>query len=569
MPDKVFAVICTTYEHQASETPYGNHPILDIEQSGTKYSVFQVVKQVASSLIFYRSSRYAEFIATTATYPYRNAAQGRFCYPTQPEHHSNLSKSQISIHHKPDSWDSTLRSPPTMRDLRLKVLRESGKTVSRKARSRPESTQGSARNSPIGSPAVSRAGSRYASEEEISDDNEYDDSLTCSTLSNGSEFVSDETQASTWESLLQDRIAELQDRKRSNVKGRETTIASYLNLIKQHYAGREIGSSAADILSALMRSVRSGGSSAEKLLALKAVQATLLTCPSEALFEDLYTPLQTACEDEEDSDVKAAAVLAMAMAALFAGGSEAAAEEFLDFLISIVDSDGEAVSAVDSGPVVTAALQSWAFVASQMDDIAAQVYDAMEAFVEQLDSTDVEVQTSAGFNIAFIFEAARDEEEETGEPLRLQYDPKRLVSRMAQISKPAVRQMSRKDRRHLRKHFASIVTSLEHGKGPGYSTSGRPASNPHTGGTKVEHDQEMSEFGYREKLRIGDTVVVVDSWSLLARIETVRNVLGGGFSVHFTDNPTVADLLGSPEMEQSTSNSHSGETGARSKKNRR
>ena len=40
--------------------------------------------------------------------------------------------------------------------------------------------------------------------------------------------------------------------------------------------------------------------------------------------------------------------------------------------------------------------------------------------------------------------------------------------------------------RHLRKHFASIVTSLEHGKGPGYSTSGRPASNPHTGGSKVE-----------------------------------------------------------------------------------
>ncbi|CRK22796.1 hypothetical protein BN1708_017975, partial [Verticillium longisporum] len=80
----------------------------------------------------------------------------------------------------------------------------------------------------------------------------------------------------------------------------------------------------------------------------------------------------------------------------------------------------------------------------------------MDAFVEQLDSTDVDVQTSAGFNIAFIFEAARDHEEETGEVMNLQYDPKRLISRMAEASKPAAKGTSRKDRRHLRKNFASI-----------------------------------------------------------------------------------------------------------------
>lgn len=466
-----------------------------------------------------------------------------------------------------------------MHDLRLKVLRESGKTTSRKARSRPESTRGSTMNSPsasplpsqYNSPAQSRAGSRYASEEELSDD-EFDDSMTTSTMSNGSE-VPEEAQGVTWQSLLQDRIAELQDRKRSSVKGRETTISSYLNIIKHHYAGRQIGSSAAEIISSLLRSVRTGGSATEKALALQAIQATLLTSPSEALFDDLDHPLHTACEDEEDSEVKASAVQAMAVATLFAGGSETAAEQFLDFLISIIESDGEAVGAVDSGHVVTAALQAWSFVASQIDDISPQAFEAMEAFVEQLDSTDVEVQTSAGANIALIFEAARDEEEETGETFNLQYDPKRLISRMAEASKPAAKQTSRKDRRHLRKHFASIVTSLEHGKGPGYSTSGRPASNPHTGGSKVEHDREVNEFGYREKLRVGDTVVVVDSWSLLARIETVRNVLGGGFPTHFNDNPTVADLLGNPEMEEVSAaySSYSRDVGdsKRSKKMRR
>lgn len=445
-----------------------------------------------------------------------------------------------------------------MHDLRLKVLRESGKTTSRKARSRPESTRASSRNTPSGSPAhsqlnspaQSRAGSRYASENEDSDD-EFDDSMTLSTLSNGSEPVMEESQDSSWQSLLQDRIVELQDRKRSNVRSRELAIASYLNIIKLHYSERLVGSSSADIIGALVKSVRSGGSATERSLALKAIQATLLTSPSDTVFDDIYHYLETTCEDDEEAEVKAQAILAMAITTLYGGGSEVAAEEYLEFLLGIVESDGEAVGAGDNADVVTAALQSWSFVASQIDDISEQVFQAMEAFVEQLDSTDVDVQTSAGFNIAFIFEAARDHEEETGEPMNLQYDPKKLIARMSEASKPAARQTSRKDRRHLRKHFASIVTSLEHGKGPGYSTSGRPAVNPHTGGSKVEHDRDdLDEFGYREKLRVGDQVVVIDSWSLMARIDVVRNVMGSGFPVHFNDNPTISDLLNSPDTEE-------------------
>jgi hypothetical protein len=73
-----------------------------------------------------------------------------------------------------------------MHDLRLKVLRESGKTVSKKARSRPESNRGSVTHSPNASPAHSRLnspnhsrpGSRYGSEEESVSDSEYDDNMT-------------------------------------------------------------------------------------------------------------------------------------------------------------------------------------------------------------------------------------------------------------------------------------------------------------------------------------------------------------------------------------------------------
>ncbi|KAF3353697.1 hypothetical protein VDGD_00292 [Verticillium dahliae] len=463
-----------------------------------------------------------------------------------------------------------------MHDLRLKVLRESGKTVSRKSRSRPESTRGSTMNSPSGSPghsqynspAHSRAGSRYASEEEESEE-DYDDSMTASTLSNGSEAVFDESQGAVWTQILQDRIVELQDRKRSSVKGRETALVSYLHLLKQHYADRQVGSSSHEIVTALMRSVRSGGSTLEKSLALQALQVTLLTSPSDSLYDDIYQQIETACEDDENAEVKAAAIQAMAVTALYGGGSETAAEELLEFLVGVVESDGESVGAGDNGDVVVAALQSWAFVASQIDDISELVSAAMDAFVEQLDSTDVDVQTSAGFNIAFIFEAARDHEEETGEVMNLQYDPKRLISRMAEASKPAAKGTSRKDRRHLRKNFASIVTSLEHGKGPGYSTSGRPASNPHTGGSKIEHDGDVQEFGYREKLRVGESIVLIDSWSLMARVDTVRNIVGGGFPTHFNDNPTVADLLNNPDTEEMPANGLMPPTERRSKKYRR
>ncbi|KAL9946794.1 hypothetical protein D7B24_005110 [Verticillium nonalfalfae] len=463
-----------------------------------------------------------------------------------------------------------------MHDLRLKVLRESGKTVSRKSRSRPESTRGSTMNSPSGSPghsqynspAHSRAGSRYASEEEESEE-DYDDSMTASTLSNGSEAVFDESHGAVWTQILQDRIVELQDRKRSSVKGRETALVSYLHLLKQHYADRQVGSSSHDIVTALMRSVRSGGSTLEKSLALQALQVTLLTSPSDSLYDDIYQQIEKACEDDESAEVKAAAIQAMAVTALYGGGSETAAEELLEFLVGVVESDGESVGAGDNGDVVVAALQSWAFVASQIDDISELVSAAMDAFVEQLDSTDVDVQTSAGFNIAFIFEAARDHEEETGEVMNLQYDPKRLISRMAEASKPAAKGTSRKDRRHLRKNFASIVTSLEHGKGPGYSTSGRPASNPHTGGSKIEHDGDVQEFGYREKLRVGESIVLIDSWSLMARVDTVRNIVGGGFPTHFNDNPTVADLLNNPDTEEMPANGLMPPTERRSKKYRR
>jgi hypothetical protein len=364
-----------------------------------------------------------------------------------------------------------------------------------------------------------------------------------STNSNRSDDPFDDDQGIGWSDHLQDRIGELLDRKRSSVKGRESTLLDYLYITRHHFAKRYITGSTTEITDALLKSMRDGGSAEERVLAIRALVVTTLSVSSEAIMEQVYEPLMSLCRDSEEEKIKAECIRAIAIVVLYGGGSEVAAEEALEFLVGVIQTDGEVINATDSGAVVSAALQAWGFIASHIDDLGELVDEAMDAYVEQLDSTDVEVQTSAGANIALIFEASRDHEDETGEPFNVQYDPSRLIARMSELSKQSSKSLSKKDRRHLRSNFSSIVTSLELGKGPGYSTSGRPGFNPHTGSKKMEGDGEFQEFGYREKIRVNNSFMVIDTWSLSSRVDTMKSIFGGGFPTHFTENPVVAECL--------------------------
>jgi hypothetical protein len=355
--------------------------------------------------------------------------------------------------------------------------------------------------------------------------------------------------SNTWAERLQDRVAEIQDRKRSSVQGREATLRAYTHLLRHHFAERQIARSVAEIMPIFLRSIRSGNSDEERLLALKALTLTILTSPTDAIFEEALPTLKAVCQDAEEEDIKVEAIYALCVAVTSGGGSSTAAEELLDFFLEIVESDGQSIDARDSGPVVSAALQAWAYVASHMEDLTVQSEPAIEAFMDQLDSTDPDVQTSAGSNIALLFEAARDYEEETGESFHMQYNQHRIMTRMAEIVRDSSKTVSKKGRRHLRSNFSSIVTSLERGKGPGYSTAGRLGSNPHVGGSKVENEADLQEFGYREKIRIHNQQVLIDTWSLHVRAELLKILLGGGFPIHFLENPIVHGILDGAEVE--------------------
>ncbi|KAI1140167.1 interferon-related developmental regulator-domain-containing protein [Hypoxylon sp. FL0543] len=433
-----------------------------------------------------------------------------------------------------------------MHDLRKKIF-ESGKTVSRKARSRQPSTQGS----PASSRNGSRAASRQASEDEESSDNEYTESLASSIVHSED---GDEADLTSPSETLHNNIVDLLDQKRDSGQDRADKLTAYTELVRHHPSAEEIDAQINELIPMLLKSVRGRKSPQGVIWALKALMMTMLTSGGESLNDRVYPTLKALCEnsdydDDENELIKATAIKAMSISIMCGGGSVNAAEEFLEFLMEIIQSDGHVIGAGDNGPVVTAALNAWGFVASGLDDLEEQSTEALEAFTEQLDSSDVEVQIAAGSNIALLLESAREYEEETGETWNMRYDQDGLLRRLNALTKESSKSISKKDRRQLHSNFNSIVTSLEHGKGPGYSTAKRFATNPHTGGNKTDFHDDYQEYGYRQKLRIQNISIVIDSWSLSARLGMLKSILGGGLASHYLNNPVVKDLLSGAKTE--------------------
>lgn len=447
-----------------------------------------------------------------------------------------------------------------MHDLRQKVLLQSGKTVSRKQRSHAESSRTSSVNhTPNTSPGGSRVNSRPASHAGSDNEDEYDDVMTRSTMSDDGE---DEHTASgkhvaAWPDRLRDRIDALLDSKRSSVQGRAGTLKAYTHLLKHHYAAQVISPHAAALISAISNSI-SGKSDEEKINALRALSVTILTCPANefpqlrAPYEKVCRTLEDRCRDTDGELVKVEVIRALGTYALYGGGSS---DEASQFFLGIVQTDGDTVDALDSGAVVSAAMEAWAFVASYTSDLHELADEALEAFTDQLEAGDPDVQASAAFNIALLFEAVRRDDEETeAEKPSFQHEHHVAMEKLEQIEGDSSRSVSRKERKDLRSTIRSVMTSLELHKGPGYSTAIRQAANPNKGsggikGGEKHSDRQFHEYGSREKVRIGDQLVTIESWAVKARVDMLKTLLEGGFGEHFMKNPLLEEILEDAKVE--------------------
>lgn len=431
------------------------------------------------------------------------------------------------------------------RDLRRRAL-EVHKTVSRRAQAKQASADSSAK----GSPATSRVASRNPSD----DENDFSDSATNYSVASVDDLLQDDLDQpmDVWIQNLNNRIEQIIDRKRSSVQGREESLEAFSRILMAHYAREEIEPRLSELIPAVLRSVKAGDSERETILALQAVGLLVMTCPLDTMYEDFSRAVKRAIQDSEHSAVKVEAIHALGVAAFYGGAGQEEIEAIMSFFLQVVETDGEYIEANDDGNVVTAALEKWGFLATIAEGLEDTAEEKMEVTVEQLDSSDVNVQIASGECIALMFEKSwseltAEEEKNDNDIDTNNADPSAPVFRkrytvyeredqlklkLEELAGLSTKRMSKKDRKSLHSSFNDIVSTMEYpNRGPRYST----AIDESTG----------KPYGSRMTVGIGgkNDKLTITSWEQLHRLKALRRVLHAGLVVHYSENDIVFETL--------------------------
>ena len=283
---------------------------------------------------------------------------------------------------------------------------------------------------------------------------------------------------------------------------------------------------------------------------------TLITSPSDLIYEAAHTPLKRTISHSMSSSVKTAAIHTLGTCTFWGGASDDEIVENMDLLLDIISSDGHVIDSPDEPEPVTAALEEWGFLCTLVDDMSPQSEDAIEAFAEQITSSYPAVQIAAGENIALLYEKSfkptdsdednladyadtdlvvdPDDESEKPKLIRLYPAYRRtdlLIGSLQSIASISSHHLSKADRKTLHTNFADILNSVESPtRGPRYQN----AIDKETG----------KRYGSRMVVRIHkDGVMKIDRWWKLQRLQGLRRILQGGFVTHYEKNEVVFETL--------------------------
>lgn len=364
-----------------------------------------------------------------------------------------------------------------------------------------------------------------------------------------------------WPQQLSEQIQLIVDRKRSSVQGREDTYATFCRLAKFHYVEEHLRSHADELLAAFCKSIKLESSPRESSLALRALELLVITVDDNTIYENAEPLLARTIRDSTSNGVKEAAIHCLGACAMFGGAGDDGIMEQMTFLLDIIASDGYSIDAADDPNTVCAALQQWGFLATEIDDLESESEDAIQIFMDQLNSSDSNVQIAAGENIALLYEksyspqeddedepeddaeeASEDEEEEEeeadGEGDRLikrynaYHNTPELEHQLHQLATVHGKWISRHDRKSLHANFTSILTTVQNPRhGPAYNRAIDQSTNRH--------------YGSRVTVKIGrEGVMNIDRWWKWIRLHSLRRLLEGGFAEHyFQGNRSVLDNL--------------------------
>lgn len=305
----------------------------------------------------------------------------------------------------------------------------------------------------------------------------------------------------------------------------------------------------------------------ETTLALRAIELLVITSNDDKIYENAEPLLTRTIRDSTSNVVKAAAIQCLGACTIFGGAGEDGILEQMTLLLDVVASDGQSIDAPDDPSSVTAALQVWGFLATEVDDFESESEEAVQIFMDQLDSSDSGVQIAAGENIALLYEKSytpqEDDESDDSEDSADEGDehanetasgPKLLKRYNAYHNTPELerqlqglatihsKRISKRDKKSLHSNFASILTTVENPRrGPRYNMAIDQDTNRHYGSTLT--------------VKIGrHGIMSIDRWWKWVRLSSLRRILQGGFAEHyFQGNRAVLESL--PVMMRMTEQS--------------
>lgn len=333
-------------------------------------------------------------------------------------------------------------------------------------------------------------------------------------------------------------IDQILDRKGQHNSFREGSLGTYAKYLTSHYLADIIYNRVDDLLATLTKIIKQEPSEVEVTLALRCVALTAITFDSASLYESVSSSLKRAISDSQSLPIKTAAIYSLGISSSFGGAAEEEIMEIMTFLLEIVSSDGAFVEADDSAEVVAAALNTYGFLATQVEDLEVESEDAVTAFLDQLDANDVRVQVAAGENIALLYEKSytpREEgdesssEDETteddvagGGPHIQSYLIKRydayhnkheVMQKVSALASFSSKSVNRRDKRTLHQTFACIESTIEDPR------SGLQSNNASKMVVRIHREGEMR----------------VDKWWKLMRLNAIRRLLGAGFVNHYLE----------------------------------
>ncbi|EER24326.1 hypothetical protein D8B26_005448 [Coccidioides posadasii str. Silveira] len=467
-------------------------------------------------------------------------------------HESKKTVSRKSAKRDADRLTSLIYSSPSA----ISASRQNSRDVSRNA-SRDGSRNVSRDISRVQSRVQSRVVSRDASISPSRDqsDDEYEtssESGTCPSTASWDERGYEDFEAG----IKQDRplatvVNDLIDRKHNSLQAREENLAAYGRILARHYAADEMEHNVGTLLTAFLQSIKQESTEKETILALKAIALTAVTTLSGAVYDKTGSVVRRKIAGSSSLAIKSAAIRCLGASAFFGGASEDELLDEMEFLMEIIMSDGHFIETPDDPEIVTAALQEWGLLATGVDDLEHLSEDAMETFADQLDSTEPEVQTAAGQNIALLYEKSFSPQEEDEEIDESEYDLQishddisqddyrddngallvqrykpyhntpAIEGKIQDLAKISGRHISKKSKRTLHMHFDAILTTIENPRhGPRFRQS-------------IDHEKSES-YGTRAGLKFHRFAPLnLNRWWKWCRMAALQRLLAGGIVEHY------------------------------------